>query len=148
MGSFSIWHWLIVLVVVVLIFGTKKLRNIGSDVGGAMKNFKDAMSEEKAGVYVLAHPPMFRWHCFLQGSHDWNVCWSESVPAEISQARPDDFAVAVISGCRGSLNDPAIDGMQAYPLPTSQAARSGHEMLADLHNDAELLAEFALEALR
>lgn len=48
MGSLSIWHWLIVLVIVVLIFGTKKLRNIGSDVGGAVKNFKDAMNEEKA----------------------------------------------------------------------------------------------------
>jgi len=46
MGSFSIWHWLIVLVVVVLIFGTKKLRNIGGDVGGAVKSFKDAMNEE------------------------------------------------------------------------------------------------------
>jgi len=49
MGSFSIWHWLIVLLIVVLVFGTKKLRNIGSDVGGAMKNFKDAMGQENAG---------------------------------------------------------------------------------------------------
>lgn len=48
MGGLSIWHWLIVLLVVVLIFGTKKLRNIGSDVGGAVKNFKDAMNDEKA----------------------------------------------------------------------------------------------------
>lgn len=47
MGSFSIWHWLIVLLIVVLVFGTKKLRNIGSDVGGAVKNFKDAVKEEK-----------------------------------------------------------------------------------------------------
>ncbi|CAG1000002.1 Sec-independent protein translocase protein TatA [Methylophilaceae bacterium] len=47
MGAFSIWHWLIVLLVVVLIFGTKKLRNIGSDVGGAVKSFKDAMKDEK-----------------------------------------------------------------------------------------------------
>jgi sec-independent protein translocase protein TatA len=47
MGSFSIWHWLIVLVIVLLIFGTKKLRNIGGDLGGAVKNFKEAMSEEK-----------------------------------------------------------------------------------------------------
>ena len=46
MGSFSIWHWLVVLLIVVLIFGTKKLRNIGSDVGGAVKNFKDAVREE------------------------------------------------------------------------------------------------------
>lgn len=50
MGSFSIWHWLIVLLIVVLIFGTKKLRNMGGDVGGAVKNFKDAMGAEKAGV--------------------------------------------------------------------------------------------------
>lgn len=48
MGGLSIWHWLIVLLVVVLIFGTKKLRNIGSDVGGAVKSFKDAMNDEKA----------------------------------------------------------------------------------------------------
>jgi sec-independent protein translocase protein TatA len=43
MGSFSIWHWLIVLLVVVLIFGTKKLRNIGEDLGGAVKGFKEGM---------------------------------------------------------------------------------------------------------
>jgi sec-independent protein translocase protein TatA len=47
MGSFSIWHWLIVLVVVLVVFGTKKLRNVGSDLGGAVKGFKDAMAEEK-----------------------------------------------------------------------------------------------------
>ena len=47
MGGFSIWHWLIVLVVVLLVFGTKKLRNIGSDLGGAVKGFKDAMKEEQ-----------------------------------------------------------------------------------------------------
>ena len=50
MGSFSIWHWLIVLVIVLLIFGTKKLRNIGADLGGAVKGFKDGVKggeEEK-----------------------------------------------------------------------------------------------------
>lgn len=47
MGSFSIWHWLIVLVIVLLVFGTKKLRNIGGDLGGAVKNFKDAVKEEQ-----------------------------------------------------------------------------------------------------
>jgi sec-independent protein translocase protein TatA len=45
MGSFSIWHWLIVLLVVVMIFGTKKLRNMGSDLGGAVKGFKDGMKD-------------------------------------------------------------------------------------------------------
>ena len=43
MGSFSIWHWLIVLVIVMLVFGTKKLRNMGADLGGAVKGFKDGM---------------------------------------------------------------------------------------------------------
>lgn len=46
MGSFSIWHWLIVLVVVILVFGTKKLGNIGADVGKAVKGFKDGMKSE------------------------------------------------------------------------------------------------------
>ncbi len=48
MGSFSIWHWLIVLVIVMLVFGTKKLRNMGSDLGGAVKGFKDGMKESAA----------------------------------------------------------------------------------------------------
>lgn len=45
MGSLSIWHWLIVLVIIMLVFGTKKLRNIGSDLGGAVKGFKEGMKE-------------------------------------------------------------------------------------------------------
>jgi len=45
MGSLSIWHWLIVLVIVMLIFGTKKLRNMGTDLGGAVRGFKDGMRE-------------------------------------------------------------------------------------------------------
>ena len=48
MGSFSIWHWLIVLVIVMLVFGTKKLRNIGTDLGGAVKGFKDGMKTPAA----------------------------------------------------------------------------------------------------
>ena len=45
MGSFSIWHWLIVLVIVALVFGTKKLRNMGEDLGGAVKGFKKGMAD-------------------------------------------------------------------------------------------------------
>ena len=45
MGGFSIWHWLIVLLIVVMVFGTKKLRNMGGDLGGAVKGFKDGMKE-------------------------------------------------------------------------------------------------------
>jgi len=47
MGSFSIWHWLIVLLIVVLVFGTKKLKNIGGDVGGAVNEFKKAMKDDQ-----------------------------------------------------------------------------------------------------
>ena len=47
MGSLSIWHWLIVLVIVMLVFGTKKLRNIGADLGNAVKGFKDGMKSEE-----------------------------------------------------------------------------------------------------
>lgn len=49
MGSFSIWHWLIVLLVVVLLFGTKKLRNVGSDLGSAIKSFRKGLQEEEPG---------------------------------------------------------------------------------------------------
>lgn len=52
MGAFSIWHWLIVLVVVALVFGTKKLRNVGGDLGGAIKGFKDALNEEKTATVL------------------------------------------------------------------------------------------------
>lgn len=48
MGSFSIWHWLIVLLIVVLVFGTKKLKNIGTDLGGAVKGFKDGIRDGQA----------------------------------------------------------------------------------------------------
>ncbi len=50
MGSFSIWHWLIVLLIVVMVFGTKKLKNIGSDLGGAVKGFKDGLKEGEASA--------------------------------------------------------------------------------------------------
>ena len=59
MGSFSIWHWLIVLVIVMLVFGTKKLRNVGSDLGGAVKGFKDGMRDGTAekSADAGAQPP-------------------------------------------------------------------------------------------
>lgn len=53
MGSFSIWHWLIVLVIVMLVFGTKKLRNIGADLGGAVRGFKEGMKDSDKA----AEPP-------------------------------------------------------------------------------------------
>ena len=48
MGTFSIWHWLVVLAIVLIIFGTKKLRNMGGDLGSAIRNFKQSMKEEGA----------------------------------------------------------------------------------------------------
>lgn len=50
MGSMSIWHWLIVLVIIMLVFGTKKLKNIGADLGGAVKGFKEGVKEGSAGA--------------------------------------------------------------------------------------------------
>jgi len=47
MGSLSIWHWLIVLVIVALVFGTKKIGNMGSDLGKAVKGFKDGIKGDE-----------------------------------------------------------------------------------------------------
>jgi len=57
MGSLSIWHWLIVLLIVVMVFGTKKLKNMGSDLGGAVKGFKDGMKDGSADDAVVPPPP-------------------------------------------------------------------------------------------
>jgi sec-independent protein translocase protein TatA len=56
MGSFSIWHWLIVLLVVILIFGTKKLKNMGADLGSAVKGFKDGVKDGTAGAADAPQP--------------------------------------------------------------------------------------------
>lgn len=57
MGSFSIWHWLIVLAIVALVFGTKRLRNIGEDVGAAIKSFRKGMQEGDEQPKLKADPP-------------------------------------------------------------------------------------------
>jgi sec-independent protein translocase protein TatA len=62
MGSFSIWHWLIVLLIVVMVFGTKKLKNMGSDLGGAVKGFKDGMKDGSAAPDDKAAAPAAHGH--------------------------------------------------------------------------------------
>jgi sec-independent protein translocase protein TatA len=66
MGTFSVWHWLIVLLIVVLVFGTKKLKNLGTDLGGAVKGFKDGVKDggstpeqdpPATTTTTAAHPP-------------------------------------------------------------------------------------------
>ena len=57
MGSFSIWHWLIVLLIVVMVFGTKKLKNMGSDLGGAVKGFKDGVKDGSTSTDTPAAAP-------------------------------------------------------------------------------------------
>ena len=54
MGSFSIWHWLIVLLIVALVFGTRKLRNMGTDLGGAVRGFKEGMKDGSSGEPAAA----------------------------------------------------------------------------------------------
>lgn len=56
MGTFSIWHWLVVLLIVVLVFGTKKLKNIGSDLGSAVKGFKDGVKDGGTTAEEAAAP--------------------------------------------------------------------------------------------
>jgi sec-independent protein translocase protein TatA len=56
MGSLSIWHWLIVLVVVMLVFGTKKIGNMGADIGKAVKGFKDGIKGEEDKPAAPAAP--------------------------------------------------------------------------------------------
>ncbi len=53
MGAGSLWHWILVAVVVALLFGTKKLRNAGEDLGAAIKGFKDGMKQEQQEVIKL-----------------------------------------------------------------------------------------------
>ncbi|MCW5601461.1 Sec-independent protein translocase subunit TatA [Nitrosomonas sp.] len=71
MGTFSIWHWLVVLAIVVLVFGTKKLRNLGSDLGNAVRGFKEGMK----GAEEDATPPP---------SHSQQIT-NHSVEAEIKE---------------------------------------------------------------
>ena len=56
MGSLSIWHWLIVLLIVVMVFGTKKLKNIGTDLGGAVKGFKDGIKDGEQDAAPATEP--------------------------------------------------------------------------------------------
>ena len=56
MGTWSIWHWLVVLLIVLLVFGTKKLRNIGADLGGAVRGFKDGMKDSDKHAETASSP--------------------------------------------------------------------------------------------
>lgn len=81
MGSFSIWHWLIVLVIILLVFGTKKLRNIGQDLGGAVKGFKDGIREgDKAADPAAAssNPP-------ATGAAPQQVAGGQTIEGEIKE---------------------------------------------------------------
>lgn len=73
MGSFSIWHWLIVLVVVVLIFGTKKLKNVGSDLGAAVKGFKDGVKDGTTSADAAAAPQQVTAQTTAQKAGDPNT---------------------------------------------------------------------------
>ena len=57
MGSLSIFHWLIVLLVVIVIFGTKKLRDVGPDLGKAVKGFKDGLKGEEEKTAAQNNAP-------------------------------------------------------------------------------------------
>ena len=118
MGSFSVWHWLIVLLIVVLIFGTKKLKNIGTDLGSAVKGFKDGVRDGTAAPADPAAPTQ------RETKRDWieiEIVYDDGTPydgnchvqlpsgAETDGA-PDEDGVVRIDGllpgsCRVSFPD-------------------------------------------
>jgi sec-independent protein translocase protein TatA len=85
MGSLSIWHWLIVLGIVILVFGTKKLGSVGSDVGSAIKNFKKAMNDGEAEGKEAAKQ--------IKQSVGMDAEFPESKPAEQSKPSSTDRQV-------------------------------------------------------
>lgn len=105
MGSLSIWHWLIVLLIVVLVFGTKKLRNMGGDVGGAVKSFKDAMNEEKNAT----SPDV------LDGNHDSNLIEANATELPVENPAPKKKPVAKKPG----IKKVAVSKATAKPKATT-----------------------------
>lgn len=96
MGTFSIWHWIIVLVIVVLVFGTKKLRNLGSDLGGALKGFKEGMKESETETPPSRSNPVNESTIEVTASKETfaNTSLKESKPAtetENNSSRPTSF---------------------------------------------------------
>ncbi len=77
MGGFSLTHWLILLVVVVVIFGTSKLKNAGKDLGSAVKGFKDAVKDEEK-------PKL--------GQNDGEVVKAEEIKSDVPQTKKDETA--------------------------------------------------------
>lgn len=81
MRSLSIWHWLIVLLVVVLIFGTRKLRNMGSDLGGAVKRFREGMRTEEQSGQLAGSGQSLESEAQVRAynAHDWPQAMMPSV---------------------------------------------------------------------
>lgn len=88
MGAFSIWHWLVVLAIVVVVFGTKKLRNVGSDLGGALKGFKDGLKDSETDD-MFATPPKEEKKPTIEGN--LNKTETDSSPQMNSQSAEGDI---------------------------------------------------------
>src|SRR5690606_41986140 len=97
MGSFSIWHWLIVLVIVAVVFGTKKLRNIASDLGGAVKGFKEGMKAANSDKHAdqVTHQKVAADTIDVQANEETN---SLSPPPASPAARPPGIAPVPLIG--------------------------------------------------
>ncbi len=88
MGAFSIWHWLVVLAIVVVVFGTKKLRNVGGDLGSALKGFKDGMKDSETDD-MFATPPKEAKSQTIEGNH--NKTETDPSPQMNSQSTEGDI---------------------------------------------------------
>jgi TatA/E family protein of Tat protein translocase len=88
MGIGAWWHWLVVLLIVVLVFGTKKLRNIGGDVGGAVKNFKDAVNEGKQAATAVPDQAQVTSSAVLVEGESVEVVATKPAPRKRAPAKP------------------------------------------------------------
>lgn len=94
MGTFSIWHWIVVLVIVVLVFGTKKLRNLGGDLGSAIKGFKDGMKESETENTASQPTPARNQVIEVEANKEASVnTFKNSTEKEPPSSIPDPSAV-------------------------------------------------------
>ena len=94
MGSFSIWHWLIVLAIVLLVFGTNKLRTVGTDLGGAVKGFRDGVRAGEAGGghwALVAAVEAFHAAVIQVDVRDPHACWKRTCVHRVTMIMGADF---------------------------------------------------------
>lgn len=130
MGIGAWWHWLVVLLIVVLVFGTKKLRNLGGDVGGAVKDFKDAMNAGKNGTDVTSKQSVTSVDSMLIDAKALEV--PEEKPAPKKRAPAKKPAAAKVTASKSSATKTV-----AKPKATVKKATAKPKATATKKSNAE-----------